>query len=575
MLSDVIIPAPWERVVKVGFSTRPDDPASHLLLCEIMGRYSNIILVGAATAEDRGVGESTTATKSSNFEYGSIIAAGYQVGQQMSSLRTIKIGSNAKDGGYSLPPPAPGLDPDQIHGVTEWRDTVLQIAFKSKSKSIVDACVRGFRGTSPSLMNDMCTVANIPPSLPAVEVNDQQFVDLYTIWMQWIERVKSGGGRGGLLLSGNNSVACCNNSTGAVSMIPGRYSDPVSPDLLTAVREYYGGQNEDDEFYKLQSKLQKGIKTAMSKMEKKIESLEKQGAQGDLHLETQKLADMLMANVHRWKKGMTEIDMDDWDDPEGNTKVTVGIEQGGNAIETAEGFYKKARKQRRAADQVAPLLQAARSQQAYLSEVELMLGQLEGIEDLSPLMEVELDLVSGGFIKPRPEAALAEKAASKAKKAQKKGGAGGKRASASASSSSSSSNNNNIDNEGYRRYTSPSGNPILIGRNSRQNDQLTMRLAKPGDVWMHARGVPGAHLLLRVQGKKDATPSDEDIQYAADLAIWFSKSREERRADVTCADPRDIVKPKGAKPGQVMVKKEWVVVGRPGESVACGDVGLS
>jgi predicted ribosome quality control (RQC) complex YloA/Tae2 family protein len=480
----------------------------------------------------------------------------------MSSLRTIKVGSNAKDGGYTLPPPAPGLDPDQIDGVTEWRDTVLQIAAKSKSKSIVDACVRGFRGTSPSLMYDMCSVANIPPSLPAVEVNDQQYIDLYNIWMQWIESVKSSGGRGLLL----ENAACCNSSTGAVSMIPGRYSNPVSPDLLTVVRKYYGGQNEDDEFYKLQSKLQKGIKSAMSKMEKKIESLEKQGAQGDLHLETQKLADMLMANVHRWRKGMTEIDMDDWDDPEGNTRVTVGIEQGKNAIETAEGFYKKARKQRRAADQVAPLLEAARSQQAYLSEVELMLGQLEGIEDLSALMEVELDLVAGGFIKPRPEAALAEKAASKAKKAQKKGGASGKRASASSSSSSSSNNNNN---EGYRRYTSPSGHPILIGRNSRQNDELTMRLAKSGDVWMHARGVPGAHLLLRLQDKKEA-PSDEDIQYAADLAIWFSKSREERRADVTCADPKDIDKPKGAKPGQVMVRKEWVVVGRPGQSVACG-----
>lgn len=552
MLSDVAIPAPWERVVKVGFSTRPDDPASHLLLCEIMGRYSNIILVAAAAEEEEGGGSSTTSTSSSrNYQYGSIVAAGYQVGEQMSSLRTIKVGSHAKDGGYTLPPPAPGLDPDQTQGVTEWRDTVLQIAAKSKSKSIVDACVRGFRGTSPSLMNDMCIVANIPPSLPAMEVNDQQYIDLYTIWIQWIESVKNKS----VLLEQNK--AWCNSSTGAVSMIPGRYNDPVSPDLLTAVREYYGGKNEDDEFLKLQIKLQKGIQSAMSKMEKKIESLEKQRAQGDLHLETQKVADLLMANVHRWKKGMAELEMDDWDDPEGNTKVTVGIGQGKNVIETAEGHYKKARKQRRAADQVVPLLDAARSQQAYLSEAELMVGQLEGIEDLSALMEVEVDLVNGGFIKPRPEAALAEKAASKARKAQKKGGAGGKKA-------SSSSNSNN---EGYRRYTSPSGYPILIGRNSRQNDELTMRVAKSGDVWMHARGVPGAHLLLRLQGKKEA-PSEEDIQYAADLAIWFSKSRDERRAEVTCADPKDIDKSKGAKPGQVMVRKEWVVVGRPGQSQA-------
>ena len=153
-------------------------------------------------------------------------------------------------------------------------------------------------------------------------------------------------------------------------------------------------------------------------------------------------------------------------------------------------------------------------------------------------------------MKAPPDAALAERAASKARKATKRA-----RAAAPAASSG-----------GYRRYATPGGLAVLVGRNSRQNDELTTRLAQPGDVWMHARGVPGAHVLLRVPAGQEAGP--EDIQFAADLSAWFSKARAEGKAEVTCASPADISKPRGAKPGQVVVKKERVVMARPDRSEA-------
>lgn len=77
-------------------------------------------------------------------------------------------------------------------------------------------------------------------------------------------------------------------------------------------------------------------------------------------------------------------------------------------------------------------------------------------------------------MKAPPEAALADKAASKARKAAKRGAASG---------------NTGGGAQDFRRYTSPSGFAVLVGRNSRQNDTLTMDLANPGDVWMHARWV--------------------------------------------------------------------------------------
>ncbi len=73
-------------------------------------------------------------------------------------------------------------------------------------------------------------------------------------------------------------------------------------------------------------------------------------------------------------------------------------------------------------------------------------------------------------------------------------------------------------------------------------------------------------MLLRVQPGQAA--GEADVQFAADLAAWFSKARAEGKADVTTCSPSDIKKPKGAKPGQVLVTRETVVVGRPHASVA-------
>ena len=79
---------------------------------------------------------------------------------------------------------------------------------------------------------------------------------------------------------------------------------------------------------------------------------------------------------------------------------------------------------------------------------------------------------------------------------------------------------------------------------------------------MHARGFPGAHVVLRCAQTKDSI-QDEDLEFAANLAAYYSKGVGLKKVDVIMADPKDISKPKGAKPGQVMVAKERVIVAMP------------
>lgn len=111
-------------------------------------------------------------------------------------------------------------------------------------------------------------------------------------------------------------------------------------------------------------------------------------------------------------------------------------------------------------------------------------------------------------MKPPKEQSLAAKAASRSKKAQKKG--------------AKTTVKQGPGQDGYRVANSPNGFRVLIGRNSRQNDQLSKTVAKDDDFWFHARGHPGSHVVLKLDGKSEA-PEKEDIIFAAQAAAWFSK----------------------------------------------------
>lgn len=104
------------------------------------------------------------------------------------------------------------------------------------------------------------------------------------------------------------------------------------------------------------------------------------------------------------------------------------------------------------------------------------------------------------------------------------------------------------------------GFPVLVGRSSRDNDRLTFQVSAPRDLWLHARGVPGAHVILRTGGQ---TPHPETVRKAASIAAYFSAARTSSAVDVDVVERRWVWKPKGARPGVVFYRNERTVRVRP------------
>jgi predicted ribosome quality control (RQC) complex YloA/Tae2 family protein len=110
----------------------------------------------------------------------------------------------------------------------------------------------------------------------------------------------------------------------------------------------------------------------------------------------------------------------------------------------------------------------------------------------------------------------------------------------------------------YRTFRSVAGTQILVGRGAAENDALTRTVARGNDLWLHARGRPGAHVIVRLDRGK--APDQETSLDAAHLAVHFSDARGEPQAEVAATRAKHVRKPKGSAPGAVTYSQEKVVL---------------
>jgi predicted ribosome quality control (RQC) complex YloA/Tae2 family protein len=113
------------------------------------------------------------------------------------------------------------------------------------------------------------------------------------------------------------------------------------------------------------------------------------------------------------------------------------------------------------------------------------------------------------------------------------------------------------DRRPFRRFTSTDGLPIFIGRNARENEELTFGLAKSDDLWLHARGIPGSHVVVRIP--KGTDPPPETVHDAATLALLYSDLKRSGKGDVIYTRRKWVKKAKDKAPGAVTVTQEKTI----------------
>jgi len=114
-------------------------------------------------------------------------------------------------------------------------------------------------------------------------------------------------------------------------------------------------------------------------------------------------------------------------------------------------------------------------------------------------------------------------------------------------------------------FTSSDGYTILVGRNNKQNDELTIRMAYSTDLWLHTKNIPGSHVLIRTNGTGEVP--DNTLVEAAQIAAYFSKARNSKGVGIDYTLIKNIRKPNGSNPGFVIYDTNYTVYVDPDEKL--------
>lgn len=473
---------PWERVLDLQFARRPGDPPLWHLYLEIMGKYSNVVLVNQA---------------------GEIVTAAHQVSNQQSRLRPIQTGQP-----YQAPPPLTSAIPTLTESFQQWQSRLSLVP--GPIDKLLLTC---YRGLSSALVRQLLDQAGCPANLNTDHLATAQWERLFAAWQAWLRILEAGAWQPGWRESGYSVLGWgVTERTASIS------------ELLDT---YYGNYLQHQAWQNLRQHLQQKLQHLLGKLQIKAEDFQTRldnAAEAHTYLHQ---ANLLNTYRHQWQPGLKAMTVTDF---ETNQPLTIPLDPDRPISENVESLYKRYKKLKRAEDSIQPLLRATEQEIAYLSQVAAAVTQCETYReatDLETLEEIREELIEQKYL-PAPDY----------RRPVKPG----------------------LD---FLRFTTPSGWDVLIGRNNRQNDHLTFRLASPYDLWFHTQEIPGSHVLLRLEA--GAKPSDKDLQYVANLAAYYSQARHTSQVPVIYTDPKHVYKPKGMPPGLVIYKQETIIWAYPSQ----------
>lgn len=240
--------------------------------------------------------------------------------------------------------------------------------------------------------------------------------------------------------------------------------------------------------------------------------------------------ELLTANLYRLEKGMAEITLENYHE-EGSPPVTIPLDPQRTPVENAQAYFKKYNKAKRTREALESLIGQARDELVYLEGIK---AAADYASDLRELDEIRQELVEQGYLKQPPPGRVTGK--------QKK--------------------EKHVPRP--LSFVSIDGFQLFVGKNNRQNDVLTTKMARGEDIWLHAKDIPGAHVIIRTEGK-EAPPAT--LMEAAGLAALFSKAGKSKNVPVDYTLKKHVHKPKGARPGMVIYEHQKTIMAAPDEEL--------
>ena len=284
---------------------------------------------------------------------------------------------------------------------------------------------------------------------------------------------------------------------------------------------YYTVRDRKDAMRQKSQAVRKTVQNLCTRLKRKLAIQEKELEATYDRERLRQLGDIVTANIHKIVKGQTCVECEDFYD-EDMAVISIPISPILSPQQNAAKFYKDYSRMKNAEKELTKQIELGEMELTYLQSV---LEELNRAQTEAELEEIRRELQDGGYL--RPEAG---------RKKVKQG------------------------KLSPMRFESTDGYPIYVGRNNRQNDELTFKLARKDDIWCHASKVHGSHVIISCGG---TTPPDDTITQAAQLAAYYSETSGGQNIPVDVTAVKQVKKIPNGKPGMVIYHTYRTVIANP------------
>lgn len=407
-----------------------------------------------------------------------------------------------------LPPPTSTTPTPQ-----EIREEELAGGLRRSQKPLWKALPDVVRGIGPSLARELLVRCNLDPNEPASSLGDVQ--DLLGQLRDLAGLVARGAFSPRLYLDDEKTP---------VAFSPFPFTSlshlvPVPTSMSAAVETVYTVFLASQQLAEEQRTLRSVVEAHLRKVSRAAADLQETLEEARESERLRTFGELLLAYSSQVPPGAPEAVVPSY--PSGE-EVRIPLDPKLSPVANAQVYFRRYSRLRAAHQAAKERLEQVNAEVAYLDSLLLHLEQAQTLDDLA---EIRRELEEEGYLRKAP---LRQRTPGKP-----------------------------------RTYSTADGFTILVGRSNRENDRLTFQIARPGDLWFHARGVPGAHVILQTAGR---IPSPEAIEAAAQVAAYFSKARGSGRVQVDYTERRHVRRPSRGRPGMVLYERErslWVTPALP------------
>ena len=403
---------------------------------------------------------------------------------------------------YELPPVQDKINPMANIDRQELIDRI-----RSCDMQIFKAIYSNILGLSPTVAREICYRLDIDKSMSSLEIGDGEIDRIIKEINLMFCKLELGQAYPNMIIDQKRDKI-----VEFSSIKLNQYEDltEINFDRVSqAIESYYISKDIKDRINQRASAMKKSLQIKLDRVNNKIKKQNQELLESEKADDYRVKGEILTSYIYMVQKGMEEVELDNFYD--NNSKIRVSLNKNLTPSENAQKYFKKYNKLKNASEEISKQIKINLEESEYLENSLLAIENCDNDKDLKEIRE---ELIREGYIKSyrMPKKDIKP-------------------------------------NTQYLKYMSSGGNLIMVGKNNKQNDYLTLRLADNEDLWFHTKNIPGSHVVLKCAGKKVL---DEEILEAATLAAYYSKAKMSANVPVDYTIKKHVKKPSGAKPGMVI-----------------------